>query len=874
MDDFPLVERDHALVVLADRVMRLRQGEGGCVLLHGEAGVGKTSLLRELRRRTEAQASWWWGACEPLLSAPPLGPLIDMVDELPVSLAEAVRGSAPIQGVLSGMLALLRDRARPAVMVFEDVHWADGATLDLIRFIGRRLDATCSLLVLTHRDEGLDPDHPLRAVLGRLPAPSTLRMRLLPLSSEGVDELARRAGRDARHLHRITQGNPFYVTELLATPGAGLPASVRDAVLARVAGVSAQARAMLEQVSVATVPLERALATEAGSPQAIAECLGAGLLVEQHGQLSFRHEIARQSVEDAIAAPRAKALHAGMFALLAGRPGMASRQVHHAQRAGLLGEVFSLACVAAREAAQASAHRQAAGLYGLALEHAGPLEASAQAGLLEAQANESMFVNAIGEAMASRQQALALRQRMGDVRGAGINLRWMARLEYFRTGPAAALPHAQAAVRLLEKQSDRRELAMAYATMAQVHVLDELAVDSLRWGRRALRLAEGLGDAEVTSYALNTVGTASLRTQDKPAHWRQLRRSLALALESGQEEHAARAYTNLPSLMLVHRRHDEALQVCAEGIAFCESRDLDMYVARLRIRRAYALLELGRWSEVPAELQAVRQLPELTPVEAEQALHVEMIRALRRGDGGAAVQAYWRDHIDGVRALGLAPWYLPPAVVRVEAAWLRGDDEAVACIALDALPMAERAAEPWRMGQLACWLRRVGRLPASMPPRFLQQVCEPARLELAGHWQAASQAWARRGCVYEQALALLGGDGNAQQQALALLDTLGAAPAASIARRRLRALGLRHARVGPKNRTRDDPLGLTPRERQVLHLLGEGSSNREIAARLHRSERTVEHHVSALLAKLGVASRGEAVSRSAALQPEAAGRMR
>jgi DNA-binding CsgD family transcriptional regulator len=862
MDDFPLVERDQALAVLSDRMLRLRQGEGGCVLLHGEAGVGKTSLLRELRRRTEAQAQWWWGACEPLLSAPPLGPLIDMVDELPVSLAEAVRSGAPIQAVLSGMLALLRDRPRPAVLAFEDVHWADGATLDLIRFIGRRLEPTCALMVLTHRDEGLDADHPLRAVLGRLPS-GTLRVGLSPLSPAGVDELARRVGRDARHLHRITQGNPFYVTELLATPGCGLPASVRDAVLARVAGVPPEARAMLEQVSVAIVPLERALADEAGSAQAIAQCLAAGLLVEQHGQLSFRHEIARQTVEDAIAPPRAKALHAGMFALLAGRPGMASRRVHHAQRAGLLGEVFSLACEAAREAAQASAHRQAAGLYALALQHVGPLEAGAHAALLEAQAHENMFVNAIGDALSARQQALVLRQRMGDVRGAGINLRWMARLEYFRHGPPAALPHAQAAVRLLEKQPDRRELAMAYATMAQVHVLDELAVDSLRWGRRALRLAEGLGDAEVTCYALNTVGTASLRTQDRPAHWRQLRRSLALALESGLEEHAARAYTNLPSLMLVHRRHDEALQVCAEGIAYCESRDLDMYVARLRIRRAYAQLELGLWTAVEVELQAVRQLPEVTPVEAEQALHVEMILALRRGDGGAAVQAYWRDHVDGVRGLGLAPWYLPPAVVRTEAAWLLGDDDAVARIALDALPAALRAGEPWRVGQLACWLRRVGRLPPGVPPA---PACEPARLELSGHSQAAAQAWARRGCVYEQALALLTGDACAQQQALCLLDALGAAPAASIARRRLRAQGMPHGRVGPKNRTRDDPLGLTPRERQVLHLLGEGSTNREIAARLHRSERTVEHHVSALMAKLGAASRAEAVARGIGVQ--------
>jgi DNA-binding CsgD family transcriptional regulator len=860
MVDTPLLERADVLGILVDRLRRLRDAAGGCVLLHGEAGVGKTSLLRALRRATEGDVQWWWGACEPLLSAPPLGPLIDMVPELPPSIAQAVRAGGPIQSVLAGVLALLRDSRRPAVFAFEDVHWADGATLDLIRYVGRRLDGTRALLVVTHRDDGIDSGHMLRAVLGRLPAPSTLRCRLSPLSPQAVDELARRARRDPRGLYRATQGNPFYVTELLAAPAALLPASVRDAVLARVSVVSAGARAVLELVSAATAPLERELALQDGEVQPVDECLCAGLLVEQDGLLSFRHEIARRTVEDAIPPMRARALHARMFELLPERPGLASRRVHHAQRAGMSESMLPLALAAADECMAASAHRQAAALLLLALEHAGSLDDSQRIGLVETHAHECMLVSAIDDALASRRRALALHRQAGDVRGEGVNLRWIARLEYFRAGPSAALPHAQAAVRVLQGQADKRELAMAYATMAQAHVLDDVAADSIRWGRRALRLAQRDGDAEVMTYALNTVGTASLRAQDRPAHWAMLRRSLAIALDAGLEEHAARAYTNLPSLALVHRRYDEVLEVCAQGIAYCESRDLDMYVARLHIRRAFALLQLGRWAEVMPAIDAARRGHEMTPVDTEQALHVEMTLALRQGTDGQRADAYWSDHLDGRRALRLAPWYMPPAVSCAEAAWLRGDDAAVARIAEHALPQAVRAGEPWRIGQLACWLRRVGR-PA---PVLQAQVSGPARAELAGDLATAAAQWQTVGCPHEQVLCLLNGDAHQLGDALARAESLGATSAAAMARRRLRALGLRQGRAGPKSRTRHDPLGLTPRERQVLQLLLEGGSNREIASSLHRSERTVEHHVSALLAKLGVASRVDAVTRLAA----------
>jgi DNA-binding CsgD family transcriptional regulator len=219
--------------------------------------------------------------------------------------------------------------------------------------------------------------------------------------------------------------------------------------------------------------------------------------------------------------------------------------------------------------------------------------------------------------------------------------------------------------------------------------------------------------------------------------------------------------------------------------------------------------------------------------------------------GNPASAAYWTGMIDGRTRLLVDAWFCPSAPAIVEAAWLRGDREAALRIARAALPAALRTGERWRIGRLACWMQRCG----EDPDIDLQQAAAPCQRELAGEVRRAATAWAASGCHYEQAMALLGGDVDALREALALFDALGAAPAARIARQALRAAGVRDVPRGPYRAVRADPQGLSARERTVLELLQQGLSNRAIAQKLHRSERTVEHHVSALLAKLGGVSR-------------------
>ncbi len=851
-----LLERDRELQWFEQRLAALRRGDtdaATCVVIHGEAGAGKTTLMQAVRSAAGNDVLWLRGACEPLLAAGALMPLIDLLDELPPSLAQAVRSGRATLEVLAGMLALLRDRARPAVLVIDDVQWADGATLDLARYIGRRIAATRALLVLCWRDTTLAADHPLRLLLGGLPARHTQRFALEPLSPRAVADLAQRAGRSAEGLHAATRGNPFFVTEWLAGDGLRLPAAVRDAVLARLAPLSDAARDIVELVSAAPAGLEPDVIDSIieDSSAALGEAIAAGLLQREGAVLRFRHELARQSVQSACDAARVAALHGAVFDALSLRGAATTRLVHHAHHAGLPAAVVRLAPLAAREATRAGAPRQTAAHLALALAHAGAIDAARRAELHVAHSRACMSIHRVGEALASRRAALAIHRSLVDALAEGIDLREIARIEWFQGAIGAGQSHAAQAIELLGQQGAPRELALAHATQAQLHLFEADAMAVFGPGRRALDWFEAQHDDAGVCYSLSIVATAELVRHDDAAAWQRLERSLSIAMRLGLTEVVTRVYAVMGSMALVHRRFARLHAACDAGIAFCDARDLDPDAARLRIRRAAGLIEQGDWGIARAELDVVRATPGLAQVEEEQSIHLLALLDMRCGATLDASE--WTDRIEGRTRLSVDPWYAPQAPARAEAAFLRGNASAAVRIAREALPEALCAGERWRSGALACWMHRAG----EAMPIDLDQVAPPRRLELQGDARGAAQAWAALGCRYEQALALLFGEAAASQEALGLLDAIGAAPAARLARQRLRALGVRDVPRGRYAAARSDPQGLTARERIVFELLREGLSNRAIAQKLHRSERTVEHHVSALLAKLGVASRSE-----------------
>jgi predicted ATPase/DNA-binding CsgD family transcriptional regulator len=842
-----LLEREPFLAELTNLL-----SEGGrVVFLSGEAGVGKTTLVRAFCQAVAQKARVAIGACDPLSTPRPLGPLLDVAEILGLEV-ESARDQ-----LFRNLLSKLS--TQPTLLIFEDVHWADEATLDLLRFVGRRIGDTKALLVATYRDDEVGPKHPLRVVLGDLATSSIRRMTLAPLSAKAVRQLAEGSGLDAIKLHQQTGGNPFFITEILAARGEAMPATVRDAVLARVARLSASSRAILEAAAVIGARVESWLLTKVVEAEigAIEDCLDSGTLLVQGDGFSFRHELARQAVLSAVPPYRQQMLHGLVLDALQRLPNTdLARLAHHAEGAGDAAAVLEYAPKAAHRAAGLKAHREAAAQYARALRFAENLEPSPKAALIEAYAYECYLTEQHEEAVAARQQALDIWSSLGERQKEGENLRWLSRLNWFLVHNLEAERYAQAALEVLEPQPPGLQLAMAYSNLSQLRMLTSDGEAAITWGEKAANLARQLGDTATLSHALNNIGTAGLETATRTEEgWAQLQESLRLALEANLEEHAARAWTNMASISVKHWRIKEAKHHLEESITYATDHDLDSWRLYMQGWQALWLFQQSRWDEAVALANILIQKPRLSPISRIQALvSLGWVRA-RRGD-----PQVWEvldealllaEKAQEVQRLG------PVRLARAEARWLEGNPTATLEETNALYKVTHDKHQPWLLGEVAYWRWKVGDLHKPGPA-----IARPFALQIEGHYREAALAWLEQGCPYEAARALSEGNEAALKEALSEFERLGAEPMAQIVNRRLRELGVKGIPRGPRPETKTNPVGLTKRELEVLQLLAQGQRDKQIARSLNLSEKTVGHHVSAILGKLGSKSRAEAVSEA------------
>lgn len=853
-----LVEREHALQLLADRMRDVAGGVGHMVLLGGEAGIGKTSLLKALASSCST-VRLWWGACDALQTPQPLAPLHDIARTGEGGFEALLATDADRAALFGAVLLELQRSARPVLFVVEDVHWADEATLDLLKFLGRRIDRAPCLLVASYRDDEVAVAHPLRRLMGELPGSVLTRLDVQRLSPSGVELLARRALRSPAGIHAATQGNPFFVTELLRHGSAGVPRGVQDLVLARFARLDQRAQEIVRLASVVPAKIESWLveALLGNDVAALEQCLDAGLLTASASTLGFRHELARNAVESSLSAPAARALHSRVLHALEQddrASATLARLAHHAMHAGDAAAILRYAPDAARQAQQRGAHREAAAHYRAAVECASILPDARKAELLDQQSYECYLIEQIAEAIAAREASLELWRNVGDGLKSGDALRWLSRLYWVSGQAAVAMQYAEQSITALESLPHGRELAMAYGNRAQLHMVAGEAETSLLWGGKALELACALDDRETEIHALGTIGTAKVDVEDFTG-LADLERSLSMALEAGFEEHVARAFSNLSYSAMCACDRNAAHDYIERGIAYCEERDLDSWARFMSAYRCELWLARGDWDRAMELAIAFLRAEVVTSVNRIPALVVVGRIRARRGDPDA------QEPLDEARQLALPMDMFRKngliGAARAEAAWLRGDLKAVVAEARAAWHKDVYYA--WIPGELAYWLQRAGALEAM--PRCC---AEPYALQLAGRWREAADAWDRYGCPYERARALVDGGADAQCEALAVFEQLGARPDAERLRRQLQAAGVRGVPRGLRPSTQANPYQLTSREAEVLCLLCTGLKNAEIAGRLSRSVRTVDHHLASVFAKLGVATRTEAVA--AALQ--------
>jgi DNA-binding CsgD family transcriptional regulator len=846
-----LLERAGQLAVLKEALASVgRAGRGTVVVVRGEAGVGKTALLRSFRDRVAQAQAVLWGTCDPLFTPRPYGPLFAIAEgtggELGTALAQ---GANPHQVALA--LARELRSPPPTLLVLEDLHFADEATLDVFTLLVRRAEATPALVVGTCRDDALENAHPLRRVLGELATAGVRRLKLAPLSPDAVGQLAAPHGVDGQALYDKTGGNPFFVVEVLAGGSEEIPPTVKDAVLARAMRLSPSAREFLEAAAVVPQRAELWLleALAGAAVEAVDECVGAGMLVPEGDGVVFRHELARLSLESSVGPASKVRLHRRALAAISARPGHPldfARLAHHAEAAGDAVAVVRFAVPAAERASSMGAHREAAAQYGRVLRSGAGPPLEQRADVLERRSHECYLTDQSDEAIAALEEALECRRALGDRLGEG---RTLTRLSYILWCPGRAGESGRAAreaVAVLEPLPASRELAKAYANLARsIGETDGWAAGA-GWGERALQLALDLGDTETALEAKRILARAL-----PDGGLEAMGQVFDDAQRAGLVEVTGSTYGWLADNALDARRYDMAADQLARGLEYCSDHGLELFRLYLLSHRARLYLAQGRWAQAAETADAVLRIPRTSIMPRITALTVLGLVRARRGDPGhrPLLDEAW----DLARPTGEIGRFGRVAAARAEAAWLSSDPDGVASATELALALALRCGSALA-DELAVWRHRAG-----LRPQEPVVAGSPHGLELVGSCAGARALWVEAGCPYEAALSLADADDEARLRlALEELLVLGARPAAAMLARRLRERGVMSLPRGPRPTTLQNQYGLTARELEVLALVNEGLQNGQIADRLVVSVRTVDHHVEAILRKLGAKTRADA----------------
>ena len=697
----------------------------------------------------------------------------------------------------------------------------------------------------------------LQRFLGELAnTPAAVRLDLAPLTRDGVRSLvaASGAGADPDRVHDETGGNPFFVSEVLASGLREVPATVRDAVLARTASLGAGARRALGAVAVlgTRCPVQLITVVADCSERDVAACIENGTVVESDGGYAFRHELARRAVESTLAVDERAHLHRSALAAL-GSGGDDRRLAHHAIGCGDSAAVLRHARLAGERATRLGAHREAAEHFRGALRHGAP-DLAERAALLEALSYECYLTEQLEEALAARLHRLDLAIVAGDDLATGDHAALAV--------AAVVVPRPQRRRRALRRPGggdtltplgESAALAMAISNVAQLRMLAGDHAAAIETGGRAIAVARAVGDRDTEIHALNNVGTARLaaRRPGRRASARPQPRSRPV----GRGARACRARLHQPRQLRGRRPRSPVRRTPPPRRDPVLRRARPRLVALVHDRLARpGAARPGRARPPPPRPRQRSSRAEAVAITRIVAASWRRQVRLRRGEPGAA--ALLDEALALAEATGEAQRLVPVASARAEWAWLDGRTADIVVEVDRAWSAALGAGQP--MGRRRAVLVARPRRDRAGRPRAAARSVRAALLAAPGRlrappgpsWVSRCGSWPR--CRAHPTWHTAGPPSSKPGRSA---PSPGNTPSGATGRR----AGLPVPRP-PRPSHQELPHRLTARELEVLNLLADGLSNSEIGAQLVLSEKTVGHHVSAVLRKLGAPTRSRAVA--------------
>lgn len=858
-----LIEREGFLSALHNIFNATRDGEGHTVFVCGEAGIGKTSLVKKFSKEINRRHKVLLGTCDALFAPRPLAPVYDILLGLRNEKPAGYNGVADRAEFFTDVFLELKKQDQSFLIVFEDIHWADEATLDFIKFLARRITQLPCLFILTYRDNEIHPKHPLRNVLGQLIPGSFTKMELPLLSRQAVEKLADARGISGKDIYSISGGNPFYVCELLASYNEEIPDSIRDSILSAYNNCDEKSKTIWNILSVIPTAFEvdylKKIIPDYEKEAAL--WLHYKILVVENNCIAFKHELFRKTIESILSPFEKIEIHRNILREFL--PGFEAnneieRIVHHAKNANEYELVVRYAPIAARKAANLGAHIEAAKLYFTAIEYYQQKDKDVLVQLYEAYAYECYLTNQVKEAIIYTARSYDIWKEKGETEKIGNSLRFLSRLWWFDGNRKNAERYAELSIAAFDKGNSSKAHAMALSNMSQLYMLADKIAASVSWGEKAIAMAKEINDVEILAHALNNVGTVlSNNESSRQKGLAMLQESLDISLNNEFQEHVARAYTNQGSLGVKFKLYEFSEKALTGGIQYCEERDLNSWTTYMLSWKSRLYLETGKWTEAYSIAEKLLAKETYPPVRIS-VLVVKALIQMRKGEGNPVevLQEAYKLAIGALEVQRL----IPVLTACLEWEWLTGSSFVEQKDFDSLVNMIRESDNSSDNNSFIFWLLKTRDIAIND-----MELSECYKANNSKEAKKSAMIWEKLGCPYEQAIMLFETDEEGKREALSIMLELGAEATAEKLKQQMRDAGIKSIPRGMRKSTQSNPANLTQREIDIVTLLKDGLQNKEIADKLYISPKTVDHHISSILFKLDVNSRSKAAQEASRL---------